>query len=487
MPFILRYNTTINGAVTFTGNTLGLNKVTNQNNQGNTGSIGAFSTLNTSVRVVNGQVVAADPQGQTLTYAVFVSPTSGAVQLNPADGTFTYTSNVGFIGTDTFDVVVTNSAGVSTVAPVRVIVGGDAPVASPVNVRTSEDQPVSGAVVANDPNGLVLTFVVGLPPANGMVFINPDGTFTYTPNPGFVGTDTFTVIVTNSAGLFTVAFATVTVLPGATVNAGPITTDIGIGTNQGQSVTGQILASSPAGLAITYSILQSPANGSLELNPDGSFIYIPNPGFNGNDTFLVTVTDSEGRAAVSTVTVVVYAPANTGGETTIQIQLSTPQGRVVSGTADGGPGAVYQIFIEPVNGNLRLRTDSTFTYIPNPGFVGTDTFTIRYTVASGEVYFYIVTVNVVALSNTVVIDLNTVENNPVSGDLNSISLGRVASAQLVNVPSNGRVTLNQNGTFTYIPDVGYMGPDQITFIVTSASGEIYTVILNILVVPGGNE
>lgn len=62
MAFILRYNTTMNGAMTFTGNTMGLNKVANQNNQGTAGSIGAFITLNTASQVGN------FPLGTTLDY-----------------------------------------------------------------------------------------------------------------------------------------------------------------------------------------------------------------------------------------------------------------------------------------------------------------------------------------------------------------------------------------------------------------------------------
>lgn len=46
-----RYTTTTNGAITFTGNTLGLDKVTNANDPGTVGSIGAFITTDTSLRV----------------------------------------------------------------------------------------------------------------------------------------------------------------------------------------------------------------------------------------------------------------------------------------------------------------------------------------------------------------------------------------------------------------------------------------------------
>ena len=46
---MLRYGNTTAGAVTFTGNTLGLNKANNVNGPGNDGSIGAFITLNTNL------------------------------------------------------------------------------------------------------------------------------------------------------------------------------------------------------------------------------------------------------------------------------------------------------------------------------------------------------------------------------------------------------------------------------------------------------
>ncbi len=46
--YLLRYGNTVAGAVTFAGNTLGLNKANNVNGPGNVGSIGAFITLNTN-------------------------------------------------------------------------------------------------------------------------------------------------------------------------------------------------------------------------------------------------------------------------------------------------------------------------------------------------------------------------------------------------------------------------------------------------------
>src|SRR5690606_19629156 len=57
------------------------------------------------------------------------------------------------------------------------------------------------------------------PPANGTVVINGDGSFSYTPNPGFHGTDTFTFEVHDGQGGFAEASVTITVLE---VNDAPV-------------------------------------------------------------------------------------------------------------------------------------------------------------------------------------------------------------------------------------------------------------------------
>ncbi|NGY85358.1 cadherin-like domain-containing protein (plasmid) [Bacillus megaterium] len=61
--------------------------------------------------------------------------------------------------------------------------------------------PVTGSIATIDPQGEALTYTLLGGPVNGILILNPDGTFTYTPNPGFIGTDSFTVSVQNETGL----------------------------------------------------------------------------------------------------------------------------------------------------------------------------------------------------------------------------------------------------------------------------------------------
>ena len=69
----------------------------------------------------------------------------------------------------------------------------------------------ANGVLANDTNadGGTLTAVLGTRPAHGSLTLNADGSFSYTPNAGFWGTDSFTYTATD--GHATSAPATVTI------------------------------------------------------------------------------------------------------------------------------------------------------------------------------------------------------------------------------------------------------------------------------------
>ena len=96
-----------------------------------------------------------------------------------------------------------------TVSPVN-----DPPVANDDSATMEEDTAVDIGVVFNDvdPDGAIdpATVLIIAPPTDGAVVVNPDGTVTYTADPGFSGTDTFTYTVEDDEGL-TSNVATVTV------------------------------------------------------------------------------------------------------------------------------------------------------------------------------------------------------------------------------------------------------------------------------------
>jgi len=155
---------------------------------------------------VSGNVLTndSDPDGDPLvvTPTPVVPPAHGELILNP-DGIFTYTPTPGWAGIDSFvyQVCDTRVPPLCDQATVVITVEelppppNQAPMAQDDSVKTQAGSAVSGNVLTNDsdPDGdpLVVTTTPVVPPAHGELVLNPDGTFTYTPTPGWSGIDSF--------------------------------------------------------------------------------------------------------------------------------------------------------------------------------------------------------------------------------------------------------------------------------------------------------
>lgn len=100
----------------------------------------------------------------------------------------------------------------ATVAAARSKVNS-APTALDDFATTTKDQPVTINVLVNDsdPDGDAIHIVGVTKPANGSVTVNDDNRLTYTPGPGFVGTDHFEYTISDTKGATDTAIVTVTV------------------------------------------------------------------------------------------------------------------------------------------------------------------------------------------------------------------------------------------------------------------------------------
>ena len=239
----------------------------------------------------------------------------------------------------------TDPSGATDTATVAIDVTpvNDAPVAVDDVASTSENTPVTIAVLGNDTDvdGDTLS-VQGTPAAaNGTVVVNANGTITYTPNAGFNGTDTITYTVTDPSGLTDTA--TVSVSVGA-VNDPPVAVDDVATVAEDGSVTIPVLAndSDPDGDPLTVTSATSP-DGTVTINPDGTLSFTPNPNFNGPTTITYTVTDPSGATDTATVAVTVEVEPDYIVEGTSSADLidggytGDPEGDMVD-SDDGNPG-----------------------------------------------------------------------------------------------------------------------------------------------------
>ncbi|KQR12357.1 Ig-like domain-containing protein [Cellulomonas sp. Leaf334] len=179
--------------------------------------------------------------------------------------------------------------------PVAVDDAGSTPVGTPLVV------PVAG-VLTND-SGTRLTVVGSTTPAHGTVATNGDGSFIYTPTPGYTGPDQFDYTITDDYGQTDVATVRITVTPVARDD------DLG-SVLAGSTITGPVpgLLANDAGSDLTVTAVGPPAHGTVTVAPDGRWTYTAPVGWSGTDTFTYTVTDAGGQTAGATVTVHVTPP-----------------------------------------------------------------------------------------------------------------------------------------------------------------------------------
>ncbi len=140
---------------------------------------------------------------------------------------------------------------VFTTAPVA---NDDPTTPGDTNYATNEGSPLTvsatGGVLANDtdPNGDTLTVKDDNPdipgiqpqdgPSNGTLTLNSDGSFDYTPDAGFSGTDTFTYKANDGTDDSNTATVTITVNDGCTIN-GIEGGDVLQGTSGGDVIRGK--------------------------------------------------------------------------------------------------------------------------------------------------------------------------------------------------------------------------------------------------------
>jgi uncharacterized repeat protein (TIGR01451 family) len=327
---------------------------------------------------INGKVSANDPDGDPLTYTVSTPPAHGTVTMNP-DGTYTYIPAPGYNGPDSFTTTVCDNKGACTTVTIPVTVTpkpNNPPLATAPPIVTPQDTPINGKVSANDPDGDPLTYTVSTPPAHGTVTMNPDGTYTYTPTPGYNGPDSFTTTVCDNKAACTTVTVPITVTPKP--NNPPVATAPPIVTPQDTPINGKVTANDPDGDPLTYAISTPPAHGTVTMNPDGTYTYIPAPGYNGPDSFTTTVCDNKGACTTVTIPVTVTPKPNNPPVATAP-PIVTPQdtpvnGKVIANDPDGDP-LTYTVSTLPAHGTVTMNPDGTYTYIPALGYNGPDSFT----------------------------------------------------------------------------------------------------------------
>lgn len=328
-------------------------------------------------------VTATDSDNDPLSYSVTTNPTKGAVTGGGSTGAFTYTPNANFNGTDSFVVTASDGKGGSVTQTINVTVSpvNDAPTVdkATVAVTGAEDTAITGQTVATDVDNTALTYTV-TQGANGTVAIGTDGKYTYTPNANFNGTDTFTVKVSDGTDSVTQTVnVTVTPVPDNPTADADNTKALTVAEDTaGVIVVAFTDPDAPSDTNLKFSLTDTPDHGKLTTNADGDLVYTPDANFNGTDSITYTITDNNGGSTTYTVPITVTA-VNDAPDITAPSKIDATGGTAVDFTivaTDVDGDTLTYTFTGTGADNVTAKAGGGYTYTPDKGFTGTDTFVI---------------------------------------------------------------------------------------------------------------
>jgi len=328
-----------------------------------------------------------DPEGEPITAALVDGPSHAESFTLNEDGSYSYTPEPGYVGTDSF--TYTASAGGGTTAPILVTITltNTPPVAESEAPTTHMGILLDGTILDNisDADGDPLVTALVTDTEHGILTLDPDGTYNYEPDEGYVGTDSFTYSVADGEIDAEPVQATVTF---TMTNSAPVAAGDAKATHMGVNLDGTIqdFVSDPDEDPLITAIVTETKNGTLTLDEDGNYTYKPDEGYVGTDSFTFTAYDGELDAEPVQLTATILVTntlPNLKNDTAETIRVTAVVIDVLTNDSDpdGDPFTVDSFTYEGT-GSVVLNEDNTFTYTPAVGFFGEDSFT--YTVSDGQ-------------------------------------------------------------------------------------------------------
>ncbi len=242
-----------------------------------------------------------------------------------------------------------------------------------------------------------------------------------------------------------------------------------------------------------WSLVSNPSNGTLTINSNGTYVYTPNPNFNGKDTFYYKLCDSLLNCSTARV-IITINPVNDLPIANDDVQ-STNEDTPVSGSVTGNDvqsgdgGNTWSLTNNVTHGTLNLNSNGSYTYTPSANYNGRDTFYYRLCDVNSDcdtamVVITINPVNDLPIANDDVQSTN--EDTPVSGSVtgNDVQSGDGGNTWSVtsNV-TNGTLNFNLNGTYTYTPTANYNGIDTFYYKLCDVNSDCDTAMVVITINP----
>lgn len=450
--------------------------------------LGSFTTPEDVALSVGVADLFSEVDGELLTFALGAAPLAGNAAVD-ANGGLVYTPSPDANGLDALTVVATDPGGASAEVVVTVDVAAvpDAPVALGGEWTAVEDETLvvdadEGLLAgAFDADGDPLEVVV-VPPVDGVLEVDADGGFRYTPAADAFGRVGFAYSVND--GLLSSASVD-GVIDVVGVDDAPRSVPKQFAVIQESLLDAPAPGAladdyDPEGASLVASLVEAPVNGTLELDADGAFRYAPDPLFVGVDGFVYIASDGaiDGPATAVTLDVTPKDRPPVLVDDSWFVDEDEPLDVAAPGVLanDVDPEGLPLTVLSVVGGlgDLAVDPDGAVHYLPPVDFFGTDVFTVEVSDAGGLTSFAEIAVDVLPVNDAPVCANDAYDAREMAAlsvpaaegvlandaDVDSVEL----TAVLVMSPSHGGLTLGEDGSFTYIPAAdGFDGIDTFTY------------------------
>ena len=419
-------------------------------------------------------LTATDINDDALTYSIVQAPSNGLITgITP---NLIYTPNPNFNGSDSFTFKANDGVLDSNTATINITVNAinDVPTAQGQSVSVLEDTLLAGQLVGSDVDGDAITYTLQQQANNGVVVVQPNGTYSYVPNINFNGSDSFNFIAHDGTINSSVAVVNIAV---TAVNDQPIANAQSVNANEDSNVSVILTGSDIDSDGLTYQIILQPANGSL-IGTAPNFTYQPNTDFNGTDSFTFRVNDGTTNSTDTTVSITVAAINDTPIADSQSVSTDEDANNAITLTASDidGDALTYRIVTQPTNGTLTGAAPN-ITYQSDQNYNGTDSFTFLANDGTEDSVEATITISVNAVNDLPVADavnLNTDEDTSAAVTLTASDLdGDSLIYQIVNQPTNGTLS-GTAPNLTYQPNTDFNGADSFSFLVNDGSMDSLT-------------
>jgi len=460
----------------------------------------------------------SDPEGDTLSIASVGTSAHGTAQINGTK--IDYVPDQDYYGTDSFTYTVSDGNGGTSTATITITIKpvNDAPTVNKHNTTAGdwtmlEDTTDSFNFVVADAESAVNNLIIKITSLDETLLKTTQislttsaagyKTLTVTPVLNMHGVVDVKIMV--SDGLLTSeAIYPITILA---VNDAPVVTAPVQTTKEDTALQASAFATDAEGDSVTFAKNTDPAHGTVTVQEDGSYDYMPAKDYNGEDSFIILADDGQPENHVGYATVYITVKPDGDPPVANDDSITIDEDTAIAITVldnDVDEDVIYGDAITllrvtaPAHGTAVIDGNG-IRYQPAANYNGTDSFTYTITDNDGKTDTATVSVTVLPINDaptggddtaTVLedhsVDINVTVNDDVDETTNPEAEDVIV--EFVEQPSHGTASVSaDNKTITYTPDANWFSPegepDVLYYVAKDSANQTQTFAVSVTVTP----